>query len=116
MLAEDTIQAINSPVSAGRQRASALRFVDARVHALLHAIILFRQLADGFRAADLRCHIAALSGRDPEAISQGAITYQLRRLRLHGLIERLPGSFRYRVTSFGSRAGGRLGTPGHGTL
>jgi DNA-binding HxlR family transcriptional regulator len=104
MLAEDTLQAIDSPVTTGRQRASGLRFADARVHALWHAIILFRQLAEGFRAADLRHHLAALSGRDPDAISQGAITYQLRRLRLHGLIERLPNSFRYRVTDFGFRA------------
>jgi hypothetical protein len=104
MLAEDAFQAINSPVAAGRQRASGLRFADARVHALWHAVILFRQLAEGFRAADLRRHLAALSGRDPEAISQGAVTYQLRRLRLHGLIERLPNSFRYRVTGFGFRA------------
>ncbi len=104
MLAEDTFQAINSPVTAGRQRASGLRFADARVHALWHAIILFRQLADGFRSADLRHHVAALSGRDPNTISQGAMTYQLRRLRLHGLIERLPNSFRYRVTDFGFRA------------
>ena len=104
MLAEDTLQAIDSPVTAGRQRASGLRFADARVHALWHAIILFRQLAEGFRSGDLRKHLAALSGRDPAAISQGAVTYQLRRLRLHGLIERLPNSFRYRVTQFGFRA------------
>jgi DNA-binding HxlR family transcriptional regulator len=104
MLAEDTFQAINSPVAAGRQRASGLRFADMRVHSLWHAIILFRQLAEGFRSADLRRHLAALSARDPEAISQNAITYQLRRLRLHGLIERLPRSFRYRVTEFGFRA------------
>src|SRR3982075_4002101 len=104
ILAEDTFQAINSPVAAGRQRASGLRFADPRVHALWHAIIQFRQLLEGFRAADLRHHLAALSGRDTDAISQGAITYQLRRLRLHGLIERLPNSFRYRVTEFGFRA------------
>src|SRR5467141_907731 len=104
ILAEDTFQAINRPVAAGRQRASGLRFADPRVHALWHAIIQFRQLLEGFRAADLRHHLAALSGRDPDAISQGAITYQLRRLRLHGLIERLPNSFRYRVTEFGFRA------------
>jgi hypothetical protein len=104
MLAEDTFQTINSPVAAGRQRASGLRFADPRVHQLLQALILFRQIADGFRSADLRHHLAALSGRDPESISQGAITYQLRRLRLHGLIERLPNSFRYRVTAFGFRA------------
>ena len=104
ILAEDAFQAINSPVAAGRQRASGLRFADPRVHALLHAVILFRQLAQGFRSSDLRQHLAALSGRDPQSISQSAITYQLRRLRLHGLIERVPDSFRYRLTQFGLRA------------
>jgi hypothetical protein len=104
LLSEDTFQTINSPLAAGRQRVSGLRFADPRIHSLLHAIILFRQLAEGFRSADLRRHLAAMSGRQPETISQGAITYQLRRLRLHGLIERLPNSFRYRVTEFGFRA------------
>src|SRR6266481_4334515 len=104
ILAEDAFKAINSPVAAGCQRASGLRFADPRVHALLHAVILFRQLAQGFRSSDLRQHLAALSGRDPESVSQGAVTYQLRHLRLHGLIERLPDSFRYRVTQFGLRA------------
>jgi len=103
ILSEDTFQAINRPVAAGRQRASGLRFADQRVHPLLHALILFRQLAQGFRAADLRQHLAALSGADEASISQGAITYQLRRLRLHGLIERVSSSFRYQVTDFGFR-------------
>jgi predicted MarR family transcription regulator len=31
------------------------------------------------------------------------MTYDLRRLRLHGLIERLPKSHRYRVTTLGAR-------------
>lgn len=31
------------------------------------------------------------------------MTYQLRRLRLHGIIERIPHSHRYRVTEFGLR-------------
>jgi hypothetical protein len=31
------------------------------------------------------------------------MTYDLRRLRLHGLIERLPHSHRYRITSVGAR-------------
>ena len=103
ILSEDTFRAIDGPVAAGRQRASGLRFADPRTHALLHALILFRQLAHGFRAAELRQHLAALSGSDPGSISQGAVTYQLRRLRLHGLIERVPNSFRYRVTDFGLR-------------
>ena len=31
------------------------------------------------------------------------MTYDLRRLRLHGLIERIDGTHRYRVTDFGLR-------------
>jgi hypothetical protein len=103
MLAEDAFQAVNRPIASGCQRASGLRFADPRVHSLLHAIITFRQLPDGFRAAGLRQHLAALNGRDPASISQGAVTYQLRRLRLHGLIERVSASFRYRVTDRGFR-------------
>ena len=103
ILSEERLQAIHRPVVAGRQRASGLRFADPRVQALLQALILFRQLANGFRAADLRQHLAALSGRKPSSFSSGAVTYQLRRLRLHGLIERVPGTFRYRVTVAGLR-------------
>lgn len=32
------------------------------------------------------------------------MTYDLRRLRLHGLIARIPGSHRYQVTDFGLNA------------
>jgi hypothetical protein len=103
MLAEETFQTLNSPITQGRQRASGLRFADPRTHALLHGLILFRQIAQGFRAADMRRHLAHLSGRNPAEISQSAITYQLRRLRLHGLIERQPKTFRYRITAFGFR-------------
>jgi hypothetical protein len=60
-------------------RASTARSRPA--DALLHAVILFRQLAQGFRSSDLRQQLAALSGRDPESVSQGAVTCQLRRIR-----------------------------------
>jgi hypothetical protein len=85
------------------QRASGLRFADPRVHPLWHAIILFRLLADGFRAADLRPYLAAFAGRSPDAVRPGAVSYQLRRLRLHGMIKRIPRSHRYRVTDAGFR-------------
>ena len=103
MLAEQTFQNINSPITLKGQRASGLRFADPRVHPLWHALILFRLLANGFRSADLRSHLAALAGRAPETIGRGAMTYQLRRLRLHGMIERIPRSHRYRVTDAGFR-------------
>jgi hypothetical protein len=103
MLAEETFQKINRPVVVNQQRASALRFGDSRVHALWHALVMFRLLPDGFRNPQLRQHLAELSGRPAEQLRQGAMTYQLRRLRLHGMIERVPKTHRYRVTEFGFR-------------
>src|SRR4029077_3590446 len=71
LLAEDTFQKINGPVTVHGQRAAGLRFADPRTHALWHALILFRLLANGFRSADLRNHLAALSGRNPDTIGRG---------------------------------------------
>jgi len=59
---------------------------------------------EGFRNQHLREHYARLLGLDPTALTPGQLTYQLRRLRLHGLIERIPRSHRYQLTDFGLRA------------
>ena len=48
-------------------------------------------------------HLAALLGLPPDHHLPGGMTYQLRRLRLHGLIARVPGTHRYRVTEPGLR-------------
>jgi hypothetical protein len=85
------------------QRVSALRFDDARVQHLLAALLVFRLLPCGFSNRTLREHLAPLLGLEPGTISAGRMTYDLRRLRLHGLIERIPRTHRYRVTEEGLR-------------
>ena len=45
--------------------------------------------------------MAQLLGVPAESITPGKMTYDLRRLRMHGLIERVPGTFRYQVTDAG---------------
>jgi hypothetical protein len=105
IMAEEAFQKLNRPVQRDRQRASALRFADFRVQALWNALLVFRLLPKGFSNTQLRHHFAELLGKSPKQISAGAMTYQLRRLRLHGLIERIPNSHRYRVTELGFRAG-----------
>ncbi len=69
----------------------------------LQALCRFADLPAGFRNRDLRPHVAALLGRDLATYSRGAMTYDLRRLRLHGLIQRVAGAHRYTLTSFGAR-------------
>jgi hypothetical protein len=73
------------------------------VQALLNAIVLFCLLPRGFSNRDLRQYVAPLLGKTPTQLSAGSMTYDLRRLRLHGLIERIPKSHRYKPTAFGLR-------------
>ena len=84
-------------------RIAGMRFTDPRVQALLSVLCIFRLLPHGFTNAVLRRHLAPLLGKDPELMTSGQITYDLRRLRMHGLIERIPGTFRYQVTDTGLR-------------
>ena len=100
-LGEDVFRGIHRPVKVGEQRASALRFGDRRVLALLSVLMLFRLLPRGFTNRDLREQMGVLLGKEH---SSGQMTYDLRRLRLHGLIERIPKTRRYLVTDLGCRA------------
>ncbi len=102
-IGEDAFQSINSSVTAGDQRAPALRFGDPRVLALFMALLMFRLLPRGFANRDLRHSVASFLGVDPEICKPGRMSYDLRRLRLHGLIERVPKSHRYHVTELGFR-------------
>lgn len=100
---QDALAQLQTPHQQDGQRIPALRFGDPRVLALLQALCGFAHLPAGFRNRDLRPQVAALLGRDLTAYSRGAMTYDLRRLRLHGLIERVSRTHRYTLTSFGLR-------------
>ncbi len=81
----------------------ALRFGDAHAQAVLNAVLMFVFVARGFTNKDLRQQFAVLLGKRADEISPGRMSYELRRLRLHGLIERLPKTHRYRLTDQGLR-------------
>ena len=83
------------------QRIAGIRLGDRRAHALLQALLVFRLLPNGFLNRDLRDLLAGLLGKTPDQLSAGQITYDLRRLRAHGLITRIPGTHRYQITDTG---------------
>lgn len=100
MIGAQRLDDMSSPViQDGVRKAPGLRFADRRVQALLSCLLVLRTLIDGFRNADLRPLLAdALGVTD---ITAGRMSYDLRRLRAHGLIERVPNTFRYRLTPYG---------------
>jgi hypothetical protein len=70
------------------------------VVALLGALCSLNHIWQGLTNASLRTLMAQLF--DP-AYSSAQATYDLRRLRLKGFIERVPGTHRYQVTPYGRR-------------
>lgn len=100
---EEEFRRVVHPVDVDGQHAAALHFDDARVQALLASLVLFLFQLRGFSNKDLREPLARLLALRLEQLTAGRMTYDLRRLRLHGLIERIPRTHRYRLTPDGLR-------------
>jgi len=90
---------IHQPQHEG-QRTGALRFGDKRAIALAGALCHLLPAVTGFTNKSLRGLVAGHLGHD---YNQRQMSYDLRRLRLHGLITRLPRSNTYVHTPDGIR-------------
>ena len=91
---------IHQPYTREGQRTGAFRFGDQRAMALAGALCLVVHAVTGFTNKSLRGPVAGLLGTD---YTSSQMSYDLRRLRLHGLISRTPGTNSYTVTPEGIR-------------
>jgi len=91
---------IHQPYVREGQRTGALRFGDQRAMALAGALCLMVHAVSGFTNKSLRGLVAGLLGGDYTA---SQMSYDLRRLRLHGLIVRVSHTNRYATTPEGIR-------------
>ena len=91
---------IHQPYNREGQRTGALRFGDIRAQALAGALCHILPALTGFTNKTLRGLVAAHLGCD---YSIRQTSYDLRRLRLHGLIQRMPHSNTYHLTGEGIR-------------
>lgn len=92
---------ISQPSLEEGQRTGALRFGDPRAMALTGALCVALTATVGFTNKSLRASVSQLLGRPH---SQAQMTYDLRRLRLKGLIVRVPHTNTYALTPEGIRA------------
>jgi hypothetical protein len=101
VLASPAFERIAHPsVTADGRRAPALRFGDPRVMALAGALCQTLLAATGITNKSLR---ALMTGLLHAPYSSGQMTYDLRRLRLAGLIRRIEHANRYVLTPDGVR-------------
>jgi len=83
------------------QRSPALKLGDPRVMALYASLTLFLHSVDGFCNKQLRAHVADLLGVEEQQYTPRQMTYDLRRLRLKGIVYRRGGSTKYFLTTYG---------------
>lgn len=100
-IGDDLFDRLHQPYTREGQRTGAWRFGDPRAMALAGALCCVIHSVTGFTNKSLRGLVAGLLGVD---YSANQMSYDLRRLRLHGLIERTPGTIRYQLTPEGTRA------------
>ena len=83
------------------QRASALRFADPRTMAVLEVLACHAYIPQEIGNRSLRGAVAQRLEGVLGTYSSAQMTYDLRRLRLKGLIERIENSQRYHLTDLG---------------
>lgn len=91
---------IHQPYHQEGQRTGALRFGDERATALAGALCTVLGAVTGFTNKSLRPLVA---GQLDQPYSHSKMSYDLRRLRLHGLIQRIPRKNTYVLTPDGIR-------------
>lgn len=100
VLASPAFERIAQPSRTDGRRAPALRFGDPRVMALAGALAVTANLIGGFSNKTIRPLVQGLLG---EPYGQSRCCYDLRRLRLKGLISRVEHSNTYVLTPDGQR-------------
>ena len=104
LLSAESFNRVSQPtVAADGKRAPGLRFGQPRVMALFAALCRFAPVINGFAHADLRPIVQSLLHLSTDEYVAAQMSYDLRRLRLKGLIARIPGTHRYVITSYGRR-------------
>jgi len=101
VLASPAFERIAHPSLVDGRRTPALRFGDPRVQALAGALATTLSAATGITNRSLRAQMPGLLGGTGYSSAQAS--YDLTRLRLKGLIVRLPGRNLYRITPDGQR-------------
>jgi hypothetical protein len=100
VLASPAFERVARPTLVDGRRAPALRVGDPRVMALVGALCACVHAVGGFTNRSLRARVATLLG---QPYTQSQMSYDLRRLRLKGLVRRLEHSNTYVLTGDGMR-------------
>jgi len=100
----DVLAVLAKPVVQGKTKVAGIKLESTRLMRLLE--LLIRGAGGHFRkwtTAQLHAAVLEAYNLKPKAYTLNQLRYDIRKLRLHGLIERLPKSYSYAFTDKGTK-------------
>ena len=92
------------PVTAGKTKIAGIKIHDTRMMRLMEVLLHGGTQLNGWRSADVHQAILATFGLTAETYTLTQLRYDLRKMKAHGLLERIGRSYRYRLSDKGLKA------------
>jgi hypothetical protein len=98
-------QRLALPIAVGHTRIPGIKIHDTRMMRLMEVLLHGGPQLGGWRTAQIHAAILAAFGLTAERYSLTQLRYDVRKLKAHGLLERLGRSYAYRLTEKGMKTG-----------
>ena len=98
-------QRLALPIAAGRTTIPGIKIHDTRMMRLLEVLLHGGPQLGGWRTAQIHAAILTAFGLTAERYSLTQLRYDVRKLKAHGLLERIGRTYAYRLTEKGIRIG-----------
>ena len=94
-------QKIALPVMSGKTKIAGIKLHDTRIMRLMEVLLHGGSQLNGWRSADIHQAILTTFGLSADAYTLTQLRYDLRKMKAHGLLERIGRGYRYRLTDQG---------------
>ncbi len=92
------------PVVAGKTKIAGIKIHDTRMIRLMEVLVHGGTQLNGWRSTDIHQAILSTVGLSVSTYTLSQLRYDLRKLKAHGLLERIGRGYRYRLTDKGVKA------------
>jgi hypothetical protein len=92
------------PVMAGKTKIAGIKIHHTRMMRLMEVLLHGGTQLDGWRSADIHHVILKTFGLSAATYTLTQLRYDLRKMKAHGLLERIGRGYRYRLTDKGVKA------------
>ena len=92
------------PVTSGKTKIAGIKIHDTRMMRLMEVLLHSGTQLNGWRGADIHQTILTSFALSSDRYTLTQLRYDLRKMKAHGLLERIGKSYRYRLSGKGSKA------------